>query len=97
MWPSLTCEYGGTSAAQMLVGGRAPGAEPAARGRVDRARQLAADLVALAVLSRAVHVRDRHRVEEALGVVVRGVREHVVGGADLDELAEVHDPDRSAM
>ena len=75
-----------------LLRERAPGAEPAARRRVDRARQLAPD----ALLGRGpgdggLGLGDGG--DQAGRVRVRGVLVDVVPGAQLDQLAQVHHPD----
>ena len=70
----------------------AAGVEPAALGRVDRARHVAGedDPPALALEHR---VRDRHGGQERAGVRVSGRGIHEVGRPDLDDLAEIHHRD----
>src|SRR5882757_9015337 len=68
----------------------AAGAEDAARGRVDRARDVALEDDALAL---AVGVGDRHGGEQRLGIgVLRAAAERVARRA-LHDAAEIHDDD----
>src|SRR5579862_805591 len=70
----------------------APGAEPAAGGRVDRARQLALDGdLPLRPFGRRLGRRDGG--DQAGRVRVRGPLVDVLRGAELDHLAQVHDAD----
>ena len=71
---------------------RAPGAETAASRWGNRRRELALDGRGV-VQSGDFGVRDRDRVDQPLGVGVGGMRVHLCSRADLDKLAQVHDPD----
>ena len=89
----------GTEGAQFwfLIGAqflreRAPGAEPAAGWRVDRAGQLAPD-ADLGLGRFAFRFRHRDRGDQPGGVRVRRALVDVVRRAHLDQLAEVHDAD----
>ena len=99
-WHAVRCSAptsrsGGSSAAQISCAKRAAGAEPAAARRCHRRGQLAPHDVVVSS-PRDDRVRDRDRVDERLRVRVGGVLVNVDGRSDLDELAEVHDADRSA-
>src|SRR5204862_7760576 len=74
------------------LGQRATGAEPAARGRVDRRGNLPEGRVTdLGALDR--WDRHRHRLQQLRGVWMTCKLEHGLAGADLDDLAEVHHGD----
>ena len=72
-----------------LVGVGAAGVEVAARGRVDRRRDLALDRL---VVARA-RLEAGDLLEQGPGVGVVGLTEELVGGRGLDHAAEVHDDD----
>src|SRR5438067_13136969 len=74
------------------LGQRATGAEPAARGRVDRRGSLPEGRVTdLGALDR--WDRHRHRLQQLRCVWMTCKLEHGLAVADLDDLAEVHHGD----
>ena len=73
-------------------GDRAPRVEAAAAGRVQRARRLAAHVVAG---GEAVLIQQRRR-DQHPSVGMQGVVEHLITVPDLDDPAEVHDGDAIA-
>src|SRR5260221_13736541 len=68
----------------------AAGAEDAARGWVDRARDVALQDDALAL---AVGVGDRHGGKQRLGIGVLGAAAQLAGRRALHDAAEIHDDD----
>ena len=82
----------GGSIAGRLGGPRAAGVEAAARRRVDRVGRLAADQRAgpRAVL---LGVGDRDRRQQGAGVGMDRLGVELLGGRELDQLAQVHDCD----
>src|SRR5579859_7503182 len=80
--------FGGTDLLRVL----APGPEPAPRRRVHRAGQLAADGRALLGPLRG-RLGHRDGGDQAGRVRVRGALVDVLPGAELDQLAQVHDAD----
>src|SRR5947209_6406576 len=82
----------GLSRAQVLSAGTA-GAETAARRWVHRRGKLAADHHLLAPVAGYLWVGHGDRLQQTGRVRMGGPLVDVVAGTDLDQLAEVHDPD----
>ena len=94
-WPAPTCRRAGSSVDAALrvaepLAQPAPRVEPAARRRCGRRRDVALEDEALLAATR-VGVRDRR--EEGDRVRVARIAVQLLDRAELDDPAEVHDPD----
>src|SRR5438445_277235 len=65
----------------------AAGVKATTWGRVDRARYLAAQNIPG---SPARRIGDRHSSDQALGIRMKSVSDHHVGGPCLDKVAQIH-------